>query len=329
MVKTLKYLLLVCVISATAIATWSYFRYTDAHPSTDDAYVKGHIINIASQVSGQVSQINVTNHQQVKKGDLLFTINDRPFRIALNKAMADLQSTRESITALRQQVIANKALVQQRKAELHNTYKSTQRILNLTRQHVFTQSQKDTAISQLQVARAALSAATAQYQASLANLGDEGENNSKMQAAQAAVDSARLNLGYTKVTAPSSGYINNLSLRDGDTITAFQPAFALVADTHWWVAANFKETQLHNIRVNQPVTITLDMYPKHVYHGKVMSISTGSGQAFALLPAENATGNWVKVTQRFPVWVSIQDNQQFPLRVGASASVTVNTVSDQ
>ena len=323
--KAIKYAVLFTVIGSITAATIMYFQYTAKHPSTDDAYVKGHIVNIAAQVSGKINKLNIKNHQLVKKGQLLFSIDPTPFIIQLNKSRANLQSTQESIEALKNQVAANMELINQRKAELHNTQKSTQRILNLTRQHVFTESQKDNAISQLKVAKSTLAAAKAQYKASLSNLGKEGKYNARLQAAEAAVQSSKLNLSYTKVYAPTTGYINNLSLRIGDTITAYQPSFALIGNAHWWVAANFKETQLQQIKLNQHASITLDMYPNHTYTGKVLSISSGSGQAFALLPAENATGNWVKVTQRFPVWVSIKDNKKFPLRIGASATVTINT----
>ena len=160
-------------------------------------------------------------------------------------------------------------------------------------------------------------------------MGSGANSNAKIKAAQAEVSNLKLQLSYTNITAPSSGYINNLNLRQGDTVAAFQPVFALVDDEHWWVAANFKETDLERIKVGQPATIILDMYPKHLYQGKVTSISTGSGSAFALLPAENASGNWVKVTQRFPVWVSIENSKPYPLRIGASATVKINTTQSE
>ncbi len=325
MVKSLKISFIILILAVIAGATGWYFHYSAWHPSTDDAYVKGHIVNIATQINGQVASVNIKNHQLVAKGQLLLTIDPKPIEIALTKAQAQLQTTRESIQALSSAVKASQAQIKQRQAELINARKSAQRIFNLTKQHVYPESQKDSAISQLRVAQAALQAARAQYQEALANLGDTHHSNAKIAAAQTEIANLKLQLSYTKIYAPTSGYINNLTLRQGDMVNAYQALFALVGNQHWWVTANFKETQLQHIKAGQPVTITLDMYPDHQYQGKVISISSGSGSAFALLPAENATGNWVKVTQRFPVWVSIKDSTQFPLRVGASATVTVAT----
>ena len=137
-----------------------------------------------------------------------------------------------------------------------------------------------------------------------------------------------LNLQYTKVTAPSSGQIASLTLRPGQTVTAYQPLFSLVSDKKWWAMANMKETDLSRIRVNQSAIVHVDMYPQHVFTGVVTSVSPGSGASFTLLPPENATGNWVKVTQRFPVRVDIiHPDATFPLRIGASCTVSIDTLS--
>lgn len=139
---------------------------------------------------------------------------------------------------------------------------------------------------------------------------------------------AQLNLKYTHITAPTSGFIANLTLRQGDTVTAYQQLFALIDNQSWWVQANFKETQLTRIRPGQSATIKVDMYPRRTFSGRVMSISSAAGASFSLLPPENASGNWVKVTQRFPVKVLITAHDpRYPLRLGASSTVTINTTS--
>lgn len=147
-----------------------------------------------------------------------------------------------------------------------------------------------------------------------------------LQLSKAALQQAELDLQYTKIYAAADGYVTEMSLRNGDMVTANQPVFALVSDEQYWVDANFKETELHHIRVGQPADITVDMYPGHNFKGIVDSISNGSGAAFSLLPPQNATGNWVKVTQRVPVKIRIiNPDAKYPLRVGTTADVTIDT----
>jgi len=143
--------------------------------------------------------------------------------------------------------------------------------------------------------------------------------------AEARMTSAHLQLQYTRIVAPVSGWISRLSLRIGDVVTATQPVFALVSNEGFWVDANFRETELAAILVGQTVTVHVDMYPGHAFRGEVESISSGTGAVFSLLPPENATGNWVKVTQRVPVKIRILDpDPEFPLRIGSSATVSIS-----
>ncbi len=170
--------------------------------------------------------------------------------------------------------------------------------------------------------------AKAVLKATRATLGDAGADNASVRAARAVVDSARLNGERASIKAPASGWVVNLSLRPGSAVTADQPLFSIVEDEHWWIDANFKETDMDRIRMGQPVTVTLDMYGAMKLSGKVESIGAGSGAVFSLLPAENASGNWVKVTQRFPIRISLDASpadKARPLRVGASETITVDT----
>lgn len=145
-----------------------------------------------------------------------------------------------------------------------------------------------------------------------------------LQLAKATLNEATLNLGWTNIIAPSSGWVTNMSIRAGDNVTASQPLFALISDESFWLDANFKETQIENIRPGQRASIQLDMYPGVTFDGVVQSISGGTGTVFSLLPPQNATGNWVKITQRVPVKIQFtHPTNQYPLRIGASASVTV------
>lgn len=145
-----------------------------------------------------------------------------------------------------------------------------------------------------------------------------------IQLAKASLTQAQLKLSYTRVTAPTSGWITHVTLRGGDLVSENQPLFALISDNEFWVDANFKETDINDIHPGQSAVVKVDMYPGHTFKGRVESISGGTGAAFSLLPPENATGNWVKVTQRVPVRIHIiNPDERFPLRIGISASVTI------
>jgi membrane fusion protein (multidrug efflux system) len=177
------------------------------------------------------------------------------------------------------------------------------------------------AAAQLAVARARLN------QARLA-LGRAGDQNERIREAEAALKQAQLDLAHTHVTAACDGQIAELTLQPGSTARAGNPLFALVCTDKFWIAANFKETQLERIKAGQSATIEIDMYPGHRFEGRVETISRASGVAFSLLPPQNATGNWVKVTQRVPVRIAVTSTDaDYPLRVGTSATVTIDTTT--
>ena len=326
--KLIKPLAIIFALGLIAsLGVW-YMLHNERYPSTDDAYVQAHVVYIAARVNGKVNRVLVKDNQYVQKGQLLFSVDPRSYQIALNKAIAELANTQQQIAAAKSAVAAAKALVTQRKAQLINTQKNTRRILKLVKEKLAPVADGDAAISQLQVAKAALTAAKSQLAEATQQLGSPGTQNAQLRIAQATVAQARIQLNHTQIFAPSDGYLVNFNLQIGSVLTAYQELFALVKNKHFWVSANYKETQLDRIRVGQPVKINIDMYPDHTFNGTVQSISAGSGASFALLPPENASGNWVKVTQRFPVRIRIDNpSKQFPLRIGASSTVTVDTVA--
>jgi membrane fusion protein (multidrug efflux system) len=192
----------------------------------------------------------------------------------------------------------------QREAELALAERTNTRDQRLVRQGFLSKEGAETAATQARTAGAAV------------------------EAARAAVAQAKLDLERTRISAPAQGVIANLSLRPGEAVQPRVPLFSLIGDREYWVDANFKETQLKNVHPGQRATVTLDMYPDHAFHGVVESLSGGAGTAFSLLPPENATGNWVKVTQRVPVRVRIVDpDPRYPLRIGTSAKVEVRVAS--
>ncbi|MCW5589135.1 MAG: HlyD family secretion protein [Legionellales bacterium] len=309
------------------IILW-YWHHTIVYPSTDDAYVQANVVQVAAEVSGNVIETNVVNNQFVAKDTVLFKIDPRPFEIALERAQAQLALAKQAMGANQDAVNVAKALVEQRQAELHNAELNYQRTMPLVKNGTVAKAQGDGVTAQLAVAKAGLKSAQQQLQQALDELGQTGDANAQLRQAQAVVNQAQLDLEHTIIRAPQAGIVSNFNLRPGDVVASGQPLFVFVENEFWWIEANFKETDLQRLRAGQKAKIAIDTYPNTTFHGEVISISRGSGSTFSLLPPENATGNWVKVTQRFPVRVKIlnPDPQKYPLRVGASSTVTIDTV---
>lgn len=326
--KIVKFSLLILFLAAILVTGYFYFQHKSLYPSTDDAYIQAHVVYIAPRVDGQVSRVYIQNHQKIKKGQLLFTLQKTPYTLAVQKAQAALTNTLQSVSAQQTAVQTAKAMVAQRKADVVDAQKMHARTMTLVKKHLYAMAAGDNAVRQYTVAKAALKAAQTQLQQAKQTLGKPGDANARVREAKAELALAKLNLTHTTVRAPASGYIAKLSLQKGTEVTAYETLFAIVKDHLYWASANYKETDLARIHPGQTATIKVDMYPNHVFKGKVTSISAGSGASFALLPPENATGNWVKVTQRFPVRVDLtKPDPKFPLRIGASCTVTIDTQS--
>ncbi len=313
-----------CLTIALLTAFGAYWHYLSYFPSTDDAYVNANIININANISGQVDKLYVSDNQEVKKGQLLYTIDQKPYEIALLNAQAIVDSTLEQINANKAAVNITKQKIKLAESRYKLDKKNSRRILTLVKAGKASIAEGDRITTQLQVSESNLAAAQNAFQQALATLGKPGKDNATYRKALANLKDAKLKLRYTHVYAPKTGKITKLSLRAGDFIVQGQTNFALIESNPYWIDANFKETQLENIRPGQSVKISIDMYPSKKIQGRVESISGGTGNRFSLLPQENATGNWVKVTQRLPVRIAIL-NVKEPLAIGTSANVTVDT----
>jgi len=314
------------VVVVLAVGGYFYYERSIRYPSTDDAYVKANVVHVAAQVSGRAIRVPVDDQQFVHQGQLLFKIDPQPFQVALAQAQAQLALARQTVAADRAAVQAAQANVQSAQATLHNARLHYHRMKSLRAHNSVSQSALDDARASLQTAKAKLGLSQAKLHQAKMQLGKPGNKNARVQQAQAAVRKARLNLGYTTVDAPCAGQLSNVSLQTGDMVPSGQQLFALVCSNKFWVYANFKETDLSRIRPGQKASISVDMYPGRTFHGVVQSINPASGTAFSLLPPENATGNWVKVTQRVPVRILVTDtNPHYPLRVQTSTEVTIDT----
>jgi membrane fusion protein (multidrug efflux system) len=324
----LKILVLTSAVAAGAAGIWGYQAYGIRHPSTDDAYLNANVVRVAPRVTGRLTKVLVTDQQHVARKDLLFTIDPEPFRFAVEEGQARLGQARRQVMQLEAGVRSAEAEVHHRDVLLANARSKSERAQRLIKKDYLAQQSLEDAEADYQSAQANLQVAQAGLEEARRALGAAGEANDRVVEAKAALDRARWELDNTRVEAPCSGQIGELSLRPGSVVRADSDLFVLVCTDRYWVEANYKETQLERIAPGQPAQVRVDMYPDHAFEGRVESIGAAAGAAFSLLPPQNASGNWVKVTQRVPVRVVIEDpDPRLPLRVGTSAVVTIDTTA--
>ncbi|EJN05334.1 HlyD family secretion protein [Phyllobacterium sp. YR531] len=315
-----------------ALIVGGYFYVTGGQVmSTDNAYIQADMVGISTDVSGIVQNINVHDNQQVKQGDILFRLDPAVYSIALAGAKAQLGVVRNQILNLEASYKQSLAEITQAEADIPFFQKTLQRQQDLIASASASKATFDQAKHDLDAAQQKVDVAKAEAAATLAQLGGNAdlpvEQNPSYLNAQSAVDNAQRNFDRTIVRAPFDGIVTNVSsLQVGSYLQASQAGFSLVSTTHMWIAASPKETELTYVREGQPVAISVDTYPGTEWKGTVASISPASGSSFALLPAQNTTGNWVKVVQRIPMLVSIDDMAgKPPLRVGMSVDIGVDT----
>ncbi len=311
-------LTLVALLGGVAIA-W----FAGRTRSTENAYISADVVSVATSVGGRVIAVHVKDNQYVHKGDALFDINPEPYEIALTRAQADLALARQSARQDRAEIAAARAQVTQIEGDFASARSTYARDKELVAQHFASQQSLDDARTRMQALQASLDQARAKLAKALSSP-EKTEERGDVLKAQAAIAQAKLDLENTHVVAMQDGQISNLALTTGSLVSAGQPLFALIAQDSFHIDANFKETELAGIQPGRPVDIKVDMYPQHQFTGAVESISGGTGTAFSLLPPQNATGNWVKIAQRIPVRIKLnQFDAEHPLRIGATATVTV------
>lgn len=323
--KSVRFVALAALVLVIAGGLWYYWRHTSLFPSTQDAYVRANIVTMASQVSGEITAVKVSENQRVAAGDVLVELDASIFENAITAAKAQVESASEAESAFAAQISAASAAVESAQAALDAAIAQFDRVQTLFDKGDAAQAALDQARAARAQSQSALNGAQAQLAQARSAL---VSNRDALTTAQAQLATATVNLNHTKIVAPTDAWVANISLREGTTISAYQPLFSLVEATEWWVDANFKETDMVRLAVGQPVAVTIDMLPGQQIQGEVASLGIGSGATFALLPAENASGNWVKVTQRFPVRIRL-DHGSLQLRAGASATVTVDTTQAQ
>lgn len=299
--------------------------------ATDDAYVQAARVEVSANIGGRVTRVFVRDNQRVHRGNPLFELDNRDLRLAVADARAKLAYARLQIGALQATYLQRQADVRAAEAAMRYRQEEFRRQQVLAAQGIASQAQLDQARYALADATQKLSAARQEqsHAGSLLGAGHAGSarDNPTILQAQAMLQRAQLNLSYTLVRAPMDGIISRSdALQAGDYIQAAAPLFALTSGNDIWIEANFKETELTHMRPGQTATVEIDAYPEREFHGHVESFSSGTGSSFSLLPPENATGNWVKVVQRLPVRIRIDDlDLTHPLPSGLSAVVKVDT----
>ena len=287
--------------------------------------------SISTDISGRVVEIAVRDNEEVKAGQVLFRLDPRPFRIAVAQAKAQLAAERLQIDAMKATYHQKRADARATEATVAYQQREFERQKQLIASGTTSRQQFEQASQAYDTGRQQLTAKQQDVANTLASLGGDPDipvdQHPKVQQAQAALERAELDLSYTVIRAPENGIVTKVEqLQAGNYVTASTPLFSLMSTDRIWVEANFKETELTHMRAGQSAMVEVDTYPDIVLPAEIESLSPGTGLTFSLLPAENATGNWVKVVQRLPVRVSIDHfNPDVPLHAGLSVTVEVDT----
>jgi membrane fusion protein (multidrug efflux system) len=338
--------LILGILLVLTLATWGVRRwiYSRSHVSTDNAQVDGHITAIAPRIAGFIDRVLVEENQHVKVGDTLVVLDQRDLvtrlaqteaelrnaqaavgsRNTAGQAQAQLQATRAEAASAQANIAAAEASYRQASADY-------ERYRGLAASKIISAQQLDAALTARDAAAANLEAARRQAAAAGSQVSASGAAvraaDARLAAAEAAVENAKLQLSYATLLAPNSGIVTKRNAEPGALVQVGQNLLSLVPEEEVWVTANLKETQLANVQVGDEAEFSVDAYPGRTFHGKVESLSPATGARFALLPPDNATGNFTKVVQRVPVRIAV-DNTADPthsLRPGMSVEVTITT----
>ncbi|MBS1500837.1 MAG: HlyD family secretion protein [Bacteroidetes bacterium] len=333
--RVLPIVLGVILVAGIVFGIKEYIYYSK-HIDTDDAQIDGDISPVVARVGGYVDSIFFQENQHVDKGQVLVKLDDRDYKVRLEQALAAKQSANAGVGVGQSQIIGTqansssaRAQVESAQARLDQANKDYQRYANLVKDGSVTQQQFDQIKANRDVAEATYRAAQDQYRAALEQVGTTRNQlkvtNVGVTQRQADVDYAKLQLSYTTITAPSSGVTSKKNIQIGQLVQPGQTLFSIVNDNSVYITANFKETQLTNLKDGQKVNIDVDAYPDMKLHGEVYNFSPATGAKFSLLPPDNATGNYVKVVQRVPVKIKINAGKDTLalLRPGMSVSVSV------
>lgn len=326
----MRFALLILVPLIAIAGAVTYWLHSARYIATENAYVKTNIAKVAAEVSGRAVIVNARAHLKVKKGDVLVEIDPRPFEIDVQHAEAELDTARREIETLVATLKEARTEFQEARDRAVYFRKRFERQIELAKQGITAATRRDELENDADAADDRVAMARQKIQRVIASLGGDPnrpiDDHALVRAKAAALAQAQLDLEHTVVRAPSDGTVVTVPLLPGEQITKAEPLFAIVTDVQPWVDANYKETELTHVRVGQKAKVVLDIYPDYTWEAEVQSISPATGAEFAILPPQNASGNWVKVVQRLPVRLKlIQSEEAPPLRAGMTATATIDT----
>ena len=321
-------LIVLAVVLAAILLGVYYARDVRYHVTTDDAYVNGNLVGLTPQIAGTVVAINTDETQYVRRGQVLIELDSRDEKIALAQAKASLAEIVREVAQLFTEERRDAALVDAERTQLSQSDEDLTRDRSLKAVHGVSLETLEHDENAVRSARAALQQAQASLASTQAEIaGTTPATHPRVLQAEANLRAAWLALNRTRVLAPVSGYVVRRSVELGEQVSPATTMLALVPVNSMWVDANFKENQLGDLRIGQPVQVSVDMYGSHVqYHGKLLGLTAGTGSALAVLPTQNASGNWIKIVQRLPVRVGLDPAElvRHPLFLGLSANIDVS-----
>ncbi|MDQ3259306.1 MAG: HlyD family secretion protein [Pseudomonadota bacterium] len=324
----LRLLLLGVIPIIAAFLSLQYYAHGGRFVETENAYVKANIISVSAQIAGRVMEVSVSDNQFVAAGAPLFRINPQPYEIAIERGRARLDVIRTEVASLRAEYRATLLQADETRERIKFLQRQLERQEKLKKYGMISGNVYDEARLNLDVAHRQLATVEESANRVLANLSGNAHlapaKHPRFAEAKTVLDEAMMDLERTRITAPAAGVVSNMKLRVGEYADQGAPLFSLIESGQPWIEANFKETQLTNIRVGQAAMVVSDIYPDQSWRAVVSTIAPATGAEFAVLPPQNATGNWVKVVQRVPVLIHVEPGHT-NLRVGMTVSVSVDT----
>lgn len=323
-------IILFLVFSVCVAGGYYYWKYLQTIITTDNAYVRGHIHMISPRITGTVTEVNVKDNMKVKQGDLLLKIDPVDFIVEIKQAESALDIAKQEVSRRYASVETAKAAIVLSQSKLELAKTELRRIKILVEKKVKSEDEYDRAITGFRVAEAQVKADGEQLKQAEA-LVTPGKAEAIIEGKKAELEKAELSLKYTEIYSPADGVVTRKNVERGNRVLEGQSLLAIVPLDDIWIEANLKETQLEKIKPGMKAKIEIDTYPDKVFEGHIESVMAGTGGAFSILPPENATGNWVKVVQRIPVKIILDDYDysEVKLRIGMSCIVTIPLTSEE